>query len=632
MRHVLSLLKRSFTAQLVTGVFTVFLFALASVIAVYVAVKHQEADSIVINDAGKLRMLSQEIAKTAFMIALGDLTARQELDETASLFSATFDGVRYGNPERGTPPAPATLVPQLEVIDAIWKPFQKDIQTVLTASPAGPDFARAAENIKAQNLNLLTEANRAVQQFESEAQKKTHNLFILLGIFLALDFVAFAGVVLMLRRAMRPIKTLVEATHQVAAGDLSVSVAIDTENEIGELGQSFNAMLADIRASNEAVIAEKASVEQKVEQAVATAEERRRYLARHVDRMLERMEQFAQGDLTVHLESERDNDEMAQLFTGFNQAVGNIRHLFERVQHAVEATLATALEIAQATEQLAAGAQEQSAQASEVANAVDQMSRTIFENTEQVTKTTRVARQSGTVAVEGGHVVAQTVTNIRKIAERVGRSATQVESLGASSQEISEIADTIEDIAAQTGLLALNAAIEAARAGEHGRGFAVVADEVRQLAERTTQATKQISDMIESIQSKTTEAVHSMQAGTQEVETGLVLADKAGQALTRIVEETNQTVELISLIAVASEEQAATSEQISQSVESISDVSEEAARGVADIAQSTDRLNADMSQLRDLVSRFIVTQASYHGSHPTSAVDIPRKRSSLVLA
>lgn len=621
MNRIYSFFAQSITVKVTAGMVVILFFALSTVTAVYLVVNAQKGDAVVINDAGKLRMLSQKIAKATFMVALGNEPARTELEETARVFDKTFNGVRFGNRERGIAPAPQALQPQLVLVAEIWSTYQANLYKVLESAPSSPALTEAVADIKATNLTLLKEANAAVQLFEIEAKKKVRNLFILLGIFLLLDLAAFTIAFRLLRRALHPIKDLVDATERVAQGDLTVSVAVNTPDEIGVLSHSFNAMMRDVQESSRALHMEKAEVQRRAEEAKG----QRHYLARNVECMLEEMNRFAKGDLTVRLTPERTDDEIAHLFQGFNRAVENVNHLFGRVRKAVETTMQTTLRITTTTEQLATGAQEQSTQVHEVVHATEEMSRTIYENAEQVAGIVEAAQQSGEVAEHGGKIVERTVVNIRQVADNVSLSSQKVEELGKSSQQISEIVSTIEDIAAQTSLLALNAAIEAARAGEHGKGFAVVAGEVRQLARRTTQATQQIAGMITGIQTDTQDAIASMQHGTDDVDAGIALADEAGRALTRIVKETQITVDLINQIASASEEQAATSEQIAQSVEAISSVADEAAQGITSIAQSTGALNHDMDQLLAVVSQFIVN-AEETQNKPRSPARSPRTR------
>ncbi|MCL5268864.1 MAG: methyl-accepting chemotaxis protein [Bacteroidetes bacterium] len=413
----------------------------------------------------------------------------------------------------------------------------------------------------------------------------------------------------------RPILMLDEAAGKVAGGDINVSVEADSKDELGNLAASFNRMVLNIRTAMQEIREKGAAAEtaaREAGEAKSLSEKQSQYLASSVESILSKMNKFAEGDLTVSLDVDGDDD-IAKLFSGFNKSVNNIHAMIRQLQESIETTASAATQISSSSEQLAAGVQEQSAQANEVAAAVEEMTRTIIENSKNATQTAQAAMENGKMAKDGGDVVRETTNKMREIADVVRDSAGTVHKLGESSKEISEIISVIDDIADQTNLLALNAAIEAARAGDQGKGFAVVADEVRKLAERTTQATKQIEDMIRSIQSETREAVDSMKKGTEEVEEGMLLANKAGEALEKMVAEAQKSVDMINQIAAASEEQSTTSEQISRNVESISSVSSESAAGVSQIARSSDDLNRLTENLRNLVSKFTVDNSRRFG-------------------
>jgi methyl-accepting chemotaxis protein/Pyruvate/2-oxoacid:ferredoxin oxidoreductase delta subunit len=324
-----------------------------------------------------------------------------------------------------------------------------------------------------------------------------------------------------------------------------------------------------------------------------------------ISRNLSEVSKFSQGDLNVHFVDEGTN-EAAKLFKELNASVGNIRKMIINIKNVIEDISQTSNKLSTSSEEMAIGTQEQRTQTENVVTAVDEMTSTIMLTTQNASTASGKSIHAGSIAKTGGEVVEGTVDGMNRIAAVVSESANIIKELGKNSDHIGEIVQVINDIADQTNLLALNAAIEAARAGEDGRGFAVVADEVRKLAERTTNATKEIADMIQHVQKDTSGAVKSIEAGTKEVENGILMANKAGESLKEIIISTNEVVDVVNQVAAASEQQSVTSEEISKNIESISSVTQQSAVGIEDIARASEDLNNLTINLNNMVGMFKV--------------------------
>ncbi len=330
-------------------------------------------------------------------------------------------------------------------------------------------------------------------------------------------------------------------------------------------------------------------------------------ITRPLGRLIDSMREVASGngDLTRRLNIVRA-DEIGQLSHWFDRFMDNIHGIVSEVAASAREVAASSTQIAASAEHMAAGMEKQEKQTQQVSAAVEQMSSSVVEVARKSAEAADTASESGRQAAEGGTVVGQTVSEIKGIATQVTQSAQSVGALGTKSEQIGQIIGVINDIADQTNLLALNAAIEAARAGEHGRGFAVVADEVRKLAERTTQATKEVASSINEIQQETRTAVERIEGGVKQVHVGVELAGSAGQALAKIVASSQAVQQMVQGIAAAAQEQSAAATEIARNVEQISIVTRESAEGANQASTAAAQLSQRAESLQKIVGRFKV--------------------------
>lgn len=302
----------------------------------------------------------------------------------------------------------------------------------------------------------------------------------------------------------------------------------------------------------------------------------------------------------------KSNDEIGQVADSVNEFMAKLQQVLGAVVSDSTQVATAAAQLSSASSAIVNGSDAVVDQASSVATASEEMAATSHDIANNCMVAAEGAQSASEAAVAGSGIVASTIAGMEQIADRVRGTAQTVRTLGERSEQIGAIAGTIEDIADQTNLLALNAAIEAARAGEQGRGFAVVADEVRALAERTSRATREISEMIKAIQNETKAAVQQMEQGVEDVEQGTKDASRSGEALKEILSRINDVTMQISQIATAAEEQTATTSEIAGNVTRINDVARDSAGSAQESASSATKLSSLAEELQRQVRQFRV--------------------------
>jgi methyl-accepting chemotaxis protein len=466
------------------------------------------------------------------------------------------------------------------------------------ADQAAPLQARAAQIVRERTLPLaqqmedvstqMIEAARAQVRTENATFTSTIHRVELINEMLAglVALVLIGTAIFMFFTVIKPLRALTGGMRELAAGNFDVVLpGVGRKDEIGGIAgavDEFKMRLAEkmrLEAEKEAEIARREQ-EERDERARREAEQAR-IVAEVVAELGQGLENLSKGNLTYRV-SKEFTSEYKKIQNDFNGAIEQLQDTVQRIASSSMEISNAAAEIATATTDLSQRTEEQAASLEETSASMEEIAATVKQNAEAAQRANELTRETREVAGRGEAVVAEAVTAMAGIEE--------------SSRKISDIISVIDEIARQTNLLALNAAVEAARAGEAGRGFAVVASEVRSLAQRSSQAAKDIKDLI----------VNS----SGQVEQGVQLVNRAGDSLKDILQSIRSVADIVSDIANASSEQAAGIDQINKALAQMDEVTQQNSALVEENAATAKTLEDQSSALDGRVAVFQLDNAA----------------------
>ncbi len=450
----------------------------------------------------------------------------------------------------------------------------------------------------AKSSAVLDQANSDINRSLDDSQKtaKTASnlsfILVLLGTIAAIVF----GLWTAFRTAnsiTQPLQHLITVAQEIGdSGDLDQNIDIHRNDEIGALATTFNNMVAYLK--------EMASVSMAVAEGDLTVEVAPRSKRDTLGNAFLRMSHGLQEIVRT------TRDGASQVSAGSNQVAGaadESAKVSVQASSAIEEVTSTMHEMSINVQNVVKNTQVQASSVAETSASIDQMVTSIQRVADTAKVLLDIANRSREEVVTGIQTMEKATDGLNRTNRAIQSSAEIINILGHRADDIGKIIEVIDDLAEQTNLLALNAAIEAARAGEHGLGFAVVADEVRKLAEKSTQSTKEIADLIQSIQREARQAVENMEHSTRIVEEGLSLGNDLGSALHKISDVVTEVYKFSQEIGAATNEQSVGSSQIAKATNRLTEITQEINSAVEEQASGAQAVVRAMDKMRELVQQ-----------------------------
>jgi methyl-accepting chemotaxis protein len=439
-----------------------------------------------------------------------------------------------------------------------------------------------------------TDISKTLKESENFASGASIASFIaiILGTLSAIGFGIWQAV-RTAKSITEPLQHLITVAQEIGnSGDLDQNIDIHRNDEIGALATTFNNMVAYLK--------EMASVSMAVAEGdlavEVTPRSKRDTLGNAFVRMSHGLQEIVRST----------RDSASQVSAGSNQVAGaadESAKVSVQASSAIEEVTSTMHEMSINVQNVVKNTQVQASSVAETSASIDQMVTSIQRVADTAKVLLDIANRSREEVITGIQTMEKTTDGLNRTNRAIQSSAEIINILGHRADDIGKIIEVIDDLAEQTNLLALNAAIEAARAGEHGLGFAVVADEVRKLAEKSTQSTKEIADLIQSIQREARQAVENMEHSTRIVEEGLSLGNDLGSALHKISDVVTEVYKFSQEIGAATNEQSVGSSQIAKATNRLTEITQEISSAVEEQASGAQAVVRAMDKMRELVQQ-----------------------------